>query len=138
MVLEFPTCTFKCDKENGTHLCQNCRLVNEPDLIVKPERLIDMYLSDSITEAVVFQGLEPLDSFNDVLEFIEKFREKTDDDLVIYTGYVEEEVQDKIESLRKYNNIIIKYGRFKPNQEKHYDDTLGVYLASDNQYAIKL
>ena len=34
--------------------------------------------------------------------------------------------------------IIIKYGRFIPNQQKHYDEILGVYLASDNQYAEKI
>lgn len=28
--------------------------------------------------------------------------------------------------------------RYIPNQEKHYDEVLGIYLASDNQYAEKL
>jgi len=32
-------------------------------------------------------------------------------------------------------NIIVKFGRYRPNQEKHYDKILGVFLASDNQYA---
>ena len=35
----------------------------------------------------------------------------------------------------KWENIIIKFGRYIPNQEKHYDDVLGIELASDNQYA---
>jgi hypothetical protein len=40
--------------------------------------------------------------------------------------------------LKNFDNIIIKYGRFIPNQEQHYDETLGVNLASNNQYAERL
>jgi hypothetical protein len=35
-------------------------------------------------------------------------------------------------------NIIIKYGRFIPNHQPHYDEILGVKLASDNQYAERI
>ena len=31
--------------------------------------------------------------------------------------------------------VIVKYGRFRPNQEPHYDEVLGIKLASINQYA---
>ena len=37
--------------------------------------------------------------------------------------------------LLQYPNIIIKYGRFIPDQKSHYDEILGVELASNNQYA---
>ena len=40
--------------------------------------------------------------------------------------------------LKKYSNIIIKFGRFIPNQKPHYDPVLGVELASDNQYGEKI
>ena len=40
--------------------------------------------------------------------------------------------------LKQYDNIIIKFGRFIPNQEKHYDEVLGVELASPNQYARRI
>ena len=36
-----------------------------------------------------------------------------------------------------YHNIIIKYGRYIPNDGKHFDRVLGVELVSNNQYAIK-
>ena len=39
---------------------------------------------------------------------------------------------------RYFKNIIIKFGRYIPNQQAHYDDILGVNLASNNQYAIKI
>ena len=35
-------------------------------------------------------------------------------------------------------NIIIKYGRFIPDQQPHYDEILGVNLASSNQGAEKI
>jgi len=35
-------------------------------------------------------------------------------------------------------NIIIKFGRFIPDQKSHMDETLGVELASPNQYALPL
>ena len=37
-----------------------------------------------------------------------------------------------------FRNIIVKFGRFIPDQESHYDEVLGVNLASNNQYAKKL
>ena len=40
--------------------------------------------------------------------------------------------------LRKYPNIIIKYGRYIPDQEPHQDEVLGVRLASNNQYAERM
>ena len=62
-----------------------------------------------------------------------------DDDFVIYTGYNKNEIEDWIiDSLKNFGNVIIKYGRYIPDQEPHYDEVLGVNLASDNQYAERL
>ena len=57
------------------------------------------------------------------------------DDIVIYTGYNKEEIGNKINILKQFPNIIIKFGRFIPGHEKHYDDVLCVELASNNQFA---
>ena len=84
------------------------------------------------------QGLEPFDSWDDLIGLVKQLRESTDDDIVIYTGYYKEEIADKVALLSKYKNIVIKYGRYIPRQEKHYDDVLGVYLASSNQYAERI
>ena len=35
-------------------------------------------------------------------------------------------------------SIIIKFGRFIPNKPSRFDELLGVELASDNQYAMRL
>ena len=152
MYIAFPHCTFKCDIENGSQLCQNCDLVNEPDIEIAKEDLIEAYISNPITKAIVFGGLEPIDSFLDIVAFIDCFRRQyhRDDPIVIYTGYTEEELingqfanqkmkNDKTfgeewKALTKYG-VVVKFGRFRPNEEKHFDEVLGVNLASNNQYA---
>ena len=61
--------------------------------------------------------------------------------IIIWTGYTKQECEDLIYLLRNkmnFKNIIIKYGRYIPNQTPHYDEVLGVKLASDNQYAERL
>ena len=71
-------------------------------------------------------------------EFITQLRVECLDDVVIYTGYNKEEIIDKVLVLSQFKNIIIKFGRYIPGQEKHYDNILGVYLAANNQYAEKI
>ena len=134
MTIMFPYCTFKC----GTEYCQNSPLSKAKDIEIDITDIVIRYLNNPITESVVMQGLEPFDSWDDLIEFVKQLRESTDDDIVIYTGYYKEEIADKIALLSKYKNIIIKFGRFIPNQEKHYDEVLGVYLASNNQHAEKI
>ena len=82
--------------------------------------------------------MEPLDSFEDVIEFISILRKYSDSDVILYTGYYKSEIEDKIEQLQKFPNIIVKFGRFKPNEPHHIDPILGVELASTNQYAEKI
>lgn len=131
MTIMFPCCTFKC----GTEYCQNSPLAKEKNIDLEIDDIVTRYINNPITESIVMQGLEPFDSWSDLLELIEKLRRFVDDDIVIYTGYYKEEIADKIHVLSEYKNIIVKFGRYIPNQEKHYDEVLGVYLASDNQYA---
>ena len=150
MVIEFPYCSFKCDKECGRAVCQNSSLANEPNIEIEHYKIIYRFFENDISEAIVFQGLEPLDSFIDVLKLLAILHLPAfavfQTDVVIYTGYTKEELQNKIykdnisylDKLKKYNNIIIKYGRYIPDQEPHYDEVLGVNLASDNQYAERL
>lgn len=139
MVIEFPHCNFKCDKECGQQVCQNSNLVNTPDSDVSITGIVKTYMNNDITKAIVFQGLEPFDSKDDLYQLIKVFREYTNNDIVIYTGYTETELDYEIERLKRlFKNIIIKFGRFIPNQESHFDSVLGVTLASPNQYAKKV
>jgi hypothetical protein len=139
MVIEFPRCDFKCDKECGQEVCQNSSLVKSPTHDVPVDKIVLSYLKNSITSALVCQGLEPFDSKEDLYQLIKFFRKYSDDDIVIYTGYTEEELFFDIEFLKRvYKNIIIKFGRFVPNSPSYYDETLGVFLASSNQYAKRI
>lgn len=135
MYLAFPYCSFKCEKECGEAFCQNKALIKEPIIEVDPQKILTRFLGNPITKAMVFGGLEPLDSWEDIQYFISFVRNYTAAPIIIYTGYNEDEVQDKIKWLELYENIIVKFGRFIPNQEKHFDEVLGVELVSPNQYA---
>ena len=139
MFIIMPFCSFKCDKENGCNLCQNSHLAQEPALNVSVRNLIERYLDNHITKAIVFGGLEPFDTSAELDRFIKilRWNYRNNDDVVIYTGYTEEELTANpyYEQILNYGNIVIKFGRFRPNQTPHYDEVLGVKLASDNQYA---
>ena len=138
MFIATSRCSFKCDKECGRPVCQNSELAAAPSIEISNKEIIERYLGNPITEAVVIGGLEPFDTFDELWQFIKNFREKSNDDIVIYTGYYPEEIKDKIERLRSFKNIIIKFGRFIPNQKSYYNDILGVILSSNNQWSEKL
>ena len=120
------SCNFKCDKENGCSVCQNSHLAHESIYNVDDEKLIQRYIQNDISQAIVFGGLEPFDTFNELLHFITLFRTtfSITDEIVIY--------------LKEFSNIIVKFGRYVYNQQSHMDPILGVILASPNQYAERI
>ena len=149
MFIIFPKCSFKCDKECGLAVCQNSQLAKEAEIEISEDEIVKRYLENPLTHAFVFGGLEPFDSFEDLKTLLECIRNKYNcqDDIVIYTGYTEDELVHGVRTelhdyyfyiSNHFSNIIIKFGRFVPNQEKHYDITLGVELASPNQYAKRI
>lgn len=134
MTIMFPTCSFKC----GSEYCQNTSLANESIIDLAIENIVNRYINNPITESIVMQGLEPFDSYDELFELIKALREQCEDDIVIYTGYRKDELTEKIKQLSMYKNIIVKYGRYIPNQNPHYDPVLQVKLASGNQYAERI
>ncbi|MEG1353674.1 MAG: 4Fe-4S cluster-binding domain-containing protein [Bacilli bacterium] len=135
MFIAFPYCSFKCEKDCGEKVCQNGELATSPNIEISTDKIVNRYLENNLTSAIVCGGLEPFDSWNDLYNLIQVFRQKTDNDIVIYTGYYKKEIEDKIKELGTYKNIIIKYGRYIPNEKNVYNKLLGVKLASKNQYA---
>ena len=135
MFIIFPTCSFKCDKECGRPICQNSSLAREPIIEIDTKEIIDRYLNNPLTHAVVCGGLEPFDSKQELYEFINLFRMYSTDPVVIYTGYTEQELAAEVSTLQKFDSIIVKYGRFIPESPHIFDALLGVELASSNQYA---
>lgn len=140
MYIVFPFCNWKCERDAGCTICQNSQLAHEPTIEISELEIISRYVKNPITKAIVMSGLEPFDSIDELYSLCWELRQYTNDDIVIYTGYTEEEVGQITNGRRFYNipNIIIKFGRFVPNQEKHYDEVLGVELASPNQYARRI
>ena len=138
MFIAFPNCDFKCEKECGKQVCQNSTLAKAPNIKIEMCKIIKSYIDNPITSSIVIGGLEPFYDFDQLAYMIDCFRGITNDDIVIYTGYYKDEIKDYIKQLKSYKNIIIKFGRFIPNQEKHFDKILGVYLASKNQFAERI
>lgn len=153
MFIAFPSCSWKCERECGMRVCQNSALATAPNIEIDASKLVERYLKNPITGAIVMGGLEPFDSGHSLITLIDAIRAKTDDDIVIYTGYTKDEIKEMkytvhyswgkqdysyFGHIAKHPNIIIKYGRFRPNQQPHYDDVLGVKLISDNQYAERI
>lgn len=135
MFIGFPSCSWKCDRECGMQVCQNSALASSPIKDIGFKTIVNRYINNPITSAVCCGGLEPLDTWDDLYGLITYLRVSTQDDIVIYTGYYKEEIEEYINKLKAFPNIIVKFGRYIPNQKKHFDEVLGIHLASDNQYA---
>jgi pyruvate-formate lyase-activating enzyme len=138
MYIGFPKCDFKCERECGMRVCQNGLLAMSPTKEIDTLLLTSRYMSNFITSAIVIAGLEPFDTWDQLVDLVKEFRQRTEDDIVIYTGYYKDEIKDYIKQLKDYVNIMIKFGRYIPSQQPHYDEVLGVNLASDNQHAEKI
>lgn len=133
-------CDFKCCKQLNLDICicQNSPIAQSKIINISNQRIVKRYIKNKLTHAIVFGGLQPMMQFDQLVQLIDCFRTQTQDDIVIYTGYNLEQVQDKIQILKKYKNIIVKFGRYKPGDQVHYDQVLGVSLANKEQYALKI
>ena len=110
-------CDWKCCNEQclDKNICQNSSLANSKTIDISADEIYRRYINNPITKSIVIGGLEPMLQFSDVLELIKTFRNNDCND-----------------------DIVIKYGRYIPDQKEHYDEVLGVYLASSNQYAERI
>ena len=141
MFIALGRCDWKCCKEANIPIsvCQNSELAKQKEIEVSVDEIFRRYIQNPITNAVVIGGLEPMSMAGKVIDLIKYFRENNcDDDFVIYTGYYAAEIPAIMTQLLKYKNIVVKQGRFVPNCPKRYDEVLGVWLASDNQYAERI
>ena len=88
MYVAFPYCSFKCEKDCGIKCCQNSALAKSPNIEISAERVVEMYKKNhDLSKAVVCCGMEPFDSFGDLLDLIVGIRSEFDDPIIIYTGY---------------------------------------------------
>lgn len=134
-------CNWKCCTEIGADICmcQNSPAYDSPIVNKRNDALVKKYMKNDITKSIVFGGFEPMLQFDEMLELIRCFREQTDDDIVIFTGFRETgEIDEKIEKLKQFKNIIVKFGRYRPGEKPHRDEVLGVELANDEQHAVRI
>jgi len=141
MMIATCKCNWKCCVEQGLDksICQNSSIAQQKDIEVSADEIFSRYTSNPITKAIVIGGLEPFLQFEEVYELIKYFRDNgCKDDFVIYTGYYICEIQDKVNRLKEFENIILKTGRYIDKLNSRYDEMLGITLASSNQYGIKI
>lgn len=141
MFLGTSFCNWKCCIEQNldNSICQNSSLASAPSKEFDFEFIYNRYINNNLSKSIVIGGLEPFMQFEEVYDLIKYFRDNNcNDDFVIYTGYNEDEIKEQINQLKEFSNIVIKFGRFVPKQKKHYDNVLGVELASLNQYGKRI
>jgi hypothetical protein len=138
-------CTMKCVKEARKRgdmktICQNSELLEHGSISYPFEKILDRITSDPFIECIIFSGMEPMDSFDDIYSFIKQFRKLSDLEIVIFTGYDYLEIIDKIIKLQRFPDITMKFGRYKADFPvlPKYDEVGKVTLASGNQYFRKI
>ena len=132
-------CDWKCCREQNLDISvgQNSDISKQANCNIPNKDIFNRYISNPITKAVVIGGLEPMMQFEEIYDLIKCFRDNNCKDMfVIYTGYNEDEIFNQIDRLKKFENIILKIGRYRPNNKSHYDDILGINLVSDNQKGV--
>ena len=145
MFIATSKCSFKCDKECGETVCQNSALAATPTIEIHSIKLVNRFYDNPITEAIVFSGLEPCDTPEELFTFIGILMDIGINnflnlpDIIIYTGYYPSEVQHIYRTIRNIykGKVIFKFGRFIPNRPHRFDEVLGVELSSDNQFAFE-
>ncbi len=136
------TCDWKCCKEQNLPIsvCQNQPIIRDTTKNISEEKIFERYMQNPITQSIVIGGLEPFDQYEEVYNLIYYFRiiKECDDTFVIYTGYYPCEIDGMVRMLSTFDNIIIKFGRYIPNKKRIFDKILGVELASNNQFALRI
>jgi pyruvate-formate lyase-activating enzyme len=140
MLIATHSCDYKCliEKNLPLDVCQNSHLSMCETKSEEIELLIKRFNDNKLSDCIIFAGLEPMLQFKEILNFIKEFRKKNNEDVIIYTGYYENEVLDKLNILSNYKNIIVKFGRYDASLSSIFDNILNVELISNNQYAKKI
>jgi pyruvate-formate lyase-activating enzyme len=141
MLIACEKCDYKCaaDGRFSLTICQNSHLAQMPTINLTNEQIYERYKPNPLTTAIIFGGMEPFLQFEEIFDLISFVRLQGCSDLIIiYTGYYPQEIAGQLEQLKTLPNIIVKFGRYKPNQEPHFDECLGVVLANKEQWGEKI
>lgn len=133
-------CDWKCCNEAGIDksVCQNNKIAQQKEVVVSFSSLLKKVRS-SITDSIIFAGLEPLLQIDEVVQCIDYLREhNVKKDIIIFTGYYLEEIDHNTLERLSDKRVILKCGRYIPNRPSVFDQVLGITLVSDNQYGVYL
>ena len=151
MFLGFPYCSGKCNQEAGKIVCQNQVLQNAELIDISAEEILERFYKNPIPECLIFGGLEPFDSFDDIMDILVHLKARESINkwkkyfsynprIVIYTGYYPFEIKNMLfdiaDTVHPAVYVAVKFGRYLPGYKPHFDPILGVHLASDNQFAM--
>ena len=70
MFIGSPQCSWKCENECGRRVCQNSALSKSPTIDIPVEKIVERYVSNHITHAIVIGGLEPFETFDDLFRLV--------------------------------------------------------------------
>lgn len=133
-------CNWKCCHEAGIpeSVCQNQKVAQQREVYLPFESVLKK-VNQSFTDAVIFGGLEPMLQADEVVQCIQYLRQHgVKKDIVVYTGYYVEEIDEETLAYLAMNDVILKCGRYIPDRKPKFDAVLGITLASDNQYGVYL
>lgn len=143
VLLIFPYCSGKCGNACHNKYLQN--LSENEYLHTTSKAIKQLYEGLSTHKAIVMAGLEPFDSFDDVLDIVKTICSSHKAcDIVIYSGYKKDEYDETFKDkllacyfdYNIYNNkkLIVKLGRYDEKHKNSWHSViLGVSLATDNQ-----
>lgn len=140
LFLGYAFCDWKCCKDMGVHksFCQNSALAQAPIEEYTYDEIIDRFMNNPITRAIMLAGLEPFwKQEQETLGLIKAIRARLPHTvIIIYTGYYKEEMSEEvIKTITDVGRVIVKWGRYNKDLPSRYDETLEIQLASSNQYA---
>lgn len=143
MFLGFPYCSGKCNEEAGEIVCQNQALKEAKLIDISIDEILERYRKNGIVKSLIFGGMEPFDSFEQMRELVNAFYTVYEyrDPIIIYTGYYPLEIESELRDLYSIcgsENIVVKFGRYVPGLPPFIDPILCVKLSSISQYAMKL
>ncbi len=121
-----PTCTLQCP------MCFHNDLKRQEPFISTSNRLIERIKSNPFHEGIIFGGLEWSDTPEELTQMVLAALE-ADLKVMIYTGRSEEHFQQYLPDLL-HLPIWIKFGRYDVTLQSQTHYSMGIKLASTNQY----
>lgn len=122
------------DCHNNCPGCFNQYLRNEPTLTAPAFVIMQAVKSNPFHQGIILGGLEWTEQPQEMIELIVSAK-RYELEVMLYTHYTKEEFLTMFPVLRQ-SGIYVKFGEFKIGEESH--DSMGVTLASNNQYIEKL